>query len=77
MARYGYLFAFLLLWIVVFHVENAESQKVGKKTINLLKKEIRKTNKKVKNLQSQNQKQKSTYIVQYIKSKVGYEILLY
>ena len=71
MMRYGYLCALLLLWIVVFHVENVENAKVStKKQINLLKKEIKKTNKKIKSVQSQNQKQKSMYIVQYIESKM-------
>merc|ERR1711962_223430 len=60
MARYGYLCALQLLWIVVFHVENVENAKVStKKQINLLKKEIKKTNKKIKSVQSQNQKQKT------------------
>jgi len=60
MMRYGYLCALLLLWIVVFHVENVENAKVStKKQINLLKKEIKKTNKKIKSVQSQNQKQKT------------------
>merc|ERR1712062_173470 len=60
MMRYGYLCALLLLWIVLFHVENVENAKVStKKQINLLKKEIKKTNKKIKSVQSQNQKQKT------------------